>query len=194
MSLLAAYVILYYKGVSPDGGVDTEASIVFDRGWSPRYPRYEGYSYDARGMVWNKSVHRFFTPIHQIDRILRKNLWLSAKEKQEKIFRATRLWPLKAPLQIYRANYVLDGGSIHIEGVDQRLTEFNIKLDRSLKTSRENLPQYIRINGRKLEYGGSEEQQLAIDLNAWLDHTSGDTRESTVRYVKEVVDAISNRT
>ena len=98
-SLLTTYVILYYNGVSPDGEVDTDARIVLYQGWSARYPPYQNYRYTERGMAWNRFVNRFFTPIHQVDRMLRRDLWLSAKEKQDKIYRATRVWQLKAPLQ-----------------------------------------------------------------------------------------------
>lgn len=86
---LSAYVALYYFGVSPDGGVDSEARIPIIRGWSPSYPPYENHSLESYlggpQMRWNNFVYRLFTPIHRIDRIIRKDLWLTAEEKREEI-------------------------------------------------------------------------------------------------------------
>jgi hypothetical protein len=195
ISLLAAYVTLYFVNVSPYGGEDTEAQIVLWSGWSPYYQKLEHRNaFSKTEQSWNMFIHSFFMPIHQVDKMLRPSHWLSAKEKQDKIYRATRIWRLKAPLEIIGSGYIMDGGSISIRGVDKNLTEFNIKLDRSIKTSREKLPQHITINYRQLEYGGSEEQQLAIDLNDWLNNSSNDTNGSTLKRVKEVIDAISDRT
>jgi len=195
LSLLVAYVALYFATVSPYGGEDTEAQIVLSSGWSPYYQKLEHRNaFSEAELGWNAFVHGFFSPIHQIDKVLRLDLWLSAKEKQEKIYRATRCWPLEAPLQIYDSGMVMDGGSISIEGVDNRLTEFHITLDRSIRTHRENLPELIRINYRDLEYGGSEEKQLAIDLNEWLENSSNEASERNIEFVKEVIEAISNRT
>jgi len=195
LGLLIAYVTLYFANVSPYGGVDTSAQIVLWSGWSPYYQKLEhrnAFSKTEQG--WNIFIHCFFAPIHQVDKMLRPDLWLSAKEKQDKIYRATRCWPLEAPLQIYESCMVMDGGSISIGGVDNRLTEFHITLDRRIKTRRETLPELIRINYRDLEYGGSEEKQLAIDLKEWLENSSAEASERNIGYVKEVIEAISNRT
>jgi len=199
-SLLPAYAVLYFIGVSPDSPPADEAYIKYSRGWNPSYPYYENQwseplSDTPMKMRWNNYVHIFFTPIHRIDRIIRRDLWLSSEEKQELTLRASQ--PLVAPLQIYKTSFILDGGSIVIEGVDKNLTGFRIKLYRTIKIRREGLPQIITVNDRELEYGGSEEQQLATHLNDWLDNISADAPGNVTRHieeVKEAVDTISNRT
>ena len=195
LSFLVAYVTLYFANVSPYGGEDTEAYIVLSRGWSPYYQKLEHRNAFSRTeQHWNTFIHWFFTPIHQVDKMLRPSLWLSAKEKQDKIYRATRIWRLQAPLQLVGYAHHMDGGSISITGVDKDLTEFTITLRRTIRIAREGLPQHITINGRKLELGGPEEQQLAIDLTDWLDNASGDYTWQMEKAVRDVIDAISDRT
>ena len=197
ISLLIVYVFLYFIGVSPDSPPADEKYIEFSIGWHPSYPYYENswnepLSDAPMKMRWNNYVHNFFTPIHSIDRVVRNDLWLNAEEKHEITLRASQ--PLEGPLQIYGSGYYMDGGSISLEGVDKNLTGFKIQLWRRLGMRREGIPQYITVNDRKLKCGGPEEQQLAIDLNDWIKNSSGDTSEYTIRYVKEVIEAISNRT
>lgn len=196
ISLLSAYTVLYFIDVSPDSPPADEAYIEFSLGWHPSYPHYENlwsepFSDTPMKMRWNNYVHIFFTPIHRIDRIVRNDLWLTAEEKQELTLRAFQ--SLEAPLEIYRTGYCLDGGSIVIEGVDKNVTGFRATLWRTIRMSREDIPQYITINERKLECGGPEEQQLVIDLNDWLEDSSGEAAEHIVSRVKEVIDILSNR-
>lgn len=89
--LPAAYVALYLSGVSPDGPINSEERIPLIYGWSPSYPLYET-DFITRNpkMKWNGFIHNCFRPIHRIDRVVRKNWWLTSKEKEAEIQQASQ--------------------------------------------------------------------------------------------------------
>ena len=91
-SLLTAYVVLYYVGVSPYGPVTAKVRIPCTYGWSPSYdylplPLLPGQPI-ARD--WNDCLRPFFNPIHQIDRVIRKDWWMTSEEKEAEIYRASQ--------------------------------------------------------------------------------------------------------
>lgn len=91
-ALVPTYVILYYVGVSPDGPVHAKERIPFTFGWSPSYSLLPHCALPGKPSAsdCNDLLRPFFNPIHQIDRIIRKDLWLTPKEKQEEIDRASQ--------------------------------------------------------------------------------------------------------
>ena len=193
ISLLVVYVILYYTSVKPYNPEAEKSFMQLSRGWDPTYTYHKNPStrppYQIVPGNWNNFAYKFFTPIHQLDRIVRKDLWLSEAEKQAITLRASQ--PLEAPLNIQEWGMSMDGGSILINGTDKNSTGFQIILHQSIKIQKEDLPRYITINDRKLVVGGPEEQQLAMDLNNWLKNNSDDAHCQTV---KEMVNIISDRT
>ena len=91
-ALVPTYVILYCVGVSPDGPVHSKARIPFTYGWSPSYNLLPHCALPGQPIAsdCNSLLRPIFNPIHQIDRIIRQDLWLTPEEKQEEIVRASQ--------------------------------------------------------------------------------------------------------
>lgn len=103
--LLSAYVMLYYASVSPYGPVTAKERIPFTYGWSPSYDYFSLPPFPGQPLAidWNGYLRPFFNPIHQIDRVIRKDLWMTSGEKEAEIYRASEpLTPFTYDMAVVR--------------------------------------------------------------------------------------------